>query len=314
MWPELLPDGSSGAASPRWASIRATGSCCSRSSTGRTSRGSRGPRSTSSPRISGSPARRSRRRSDGWWNTNSCWSMNLVGRVDLLATNWPDYRASCGRSTSPIDLSSWGAPTSPIIGHEGRNAYVGRSAAAVRALPCARLLRSPQEHSMTPTDLVMRTIGYRLRSPSPWGRRGGDEIDVTRKVTMTVWSPLRRLPASLAGMDQLREHPVERPSAGSQCGDPWRCPAQPRVQARAELAPTADDRVCAISLLLRLPSCRAGIQSPFVRLSRLVSFTASREARAADGRSTRRVSLHGSRGVPASTRGTSRRFDELEAS
>lgn len=327
MWRASQPTGCSGARhyrSSRRHQGRALCSCASEAT--QTTPVSPGQVRSSSPTRPGCSALEFGKlspRSSRKASSNNC---PRAARVAVIRPGiWSISRVSYGPLGSPYFVAGYGplhCPNAdfgygPLGGHEVITTLVGRSAATMRALPGAPALCSVvgfiDEPNCDDRHRARRALASDV--PPSGGRRGEKgETAATRKVTLGVHSLLRRLPASLAGIDQPRGRELRQPADGPRYGDAWRCPAQPRVQARARVAVSADDRVCAISLLRRLPSCRAGIQSPSVGLSKLGSSTASRESKAVGGRSTRHVSSLGSRSVRASTGGMSRRFDEAEAS
>lgn len=227
-----------------------SGSRCTRDgcswhlSTALTPTGSRGPRSTRSPRTSASRARRS---SLHWLVSSRCTqyqSTSLDGRAGRRDTesarclNWPGSRASCTRSTRPIHgASSWFA-TSPPVGHEVRTCHGGPSTVAVRALPGAR--RSLRSLSLI-TTLLRSLVAGRTALPfdaPPEGDGRGErpETVAPRRVTATVWSLLRRLPAPLADDDEQAGGWVTSLASGSsQIGDVRGLPA--RLQYAREVRP-----------------------------------------------------------------------------
>lgn len=204
MWVVSLPGRCSAAASPISASPRARPSCYSQWSIARTRAGSHGRRSTPSLRSSAWHAQPCRRHS-ARLSRRICWSNTSRDVKDdrrgiALLSNWPDHRASCGRSTSPIHGASSRSATSPTTGHEVIDTYVGRSAVAVRALPGARRSLRSLVFSSSIIARIFIARGRAEGSTFPLrGRRGNrTQMVATRRVTASGWSLLRRLPASLA--------------------------------------------------------------------------------------------------------------------
>jgi hypothetical protein len=160
----------------------------------------------------------------------------------------PGHRASRLRRRCPIHGASPKGARCPVIGPEGIDTLVGRSAVAVRALPSARRslrsLRGTRSliHVVDGSSRCRRTACGPSFPPAGGGGGRSDEPKATRKVTSSRWSRLRRLPAPLARDGKPSRTTRSRLAAGTRNGDAWGFPARPQVQAREAFARDAERR------------------------------------------------------------------------
>lgn len=180
---------------------------------------------------SGRPSPRSRRRGSSRCSTLAGRGSRLdiccfsASRYGLLGS--PYDAAAYGLPGMQYGQSAYGLPGS----HEGRTTHVRRSAAPWRALPGAtRSLRSLVCSRMD--SITSSRIG-RLAGRCPSGEEAQGELALgarqPRVGRLPAWSPLRRLPATLADEEDDRRRALRRLGDLLRGGrNVWGRPARPR--------------------------------------------------------------------------------------